>query len=194
MDDEQISKDKLIANLTAEKKDAIRELQKFVPFGRGDLNDGHLVKMAVFISDELMKRHADVANLKRDNDDLQRRLALAEQRRAEAEKLRATEVVMNRPQESGLPDLPDAYIRAAVAALDAFAEGFQEYGPGAADETGLAGQWGELHRKVRKLKPVMWDGEAERLTRETPQEVLRDIVGHCLLALEMYERGFEAGR
>jgi hypothetical protein len=93
-----------------------------------------------------------------------------------------------------LPGLPEVFHEAAGAALERFAEGYAEYGPGAADELGLAGQWGDLHRKVGKLKPLMWEGDVERLTRETPQDILRDIIGHCLLALEMIERGFTPGR
>jgi len=108
--------------------------------------------------------------------------------------LHALELAESQRNPHDLPELPDGFIRAAMAALDAFAEGFREYGPGAADSLGLAGQWGDLHRKMMKLKRAMWSGEPGSLTRETPQEILRDIIGHCLLALDMYERGFAGGR
>lgn len=76
-----------------------------------------------------------------------------------------------------------------------FQVAFIEYGPGAADETGLAGQWGDLHRKVKKLKRFMWEGESDDyLTRETPSEILRDLIGHCFLALEMMSREMPSGR
>lgn len=77
---------------------------------------------------------------------------------------------------------------------DQFQAAYIEYGPGAADETGLAGQWGDLHRKVKKLKRFMWEGDAAHLTRETPEEILIDLIGHCFLALEMLGRGSTGGR
>ena len=75
-----------------------------------------------------------------------------------------------------------------------FRAAYIEYGPGAADETGLAGQWGDLHRKVKKLKAPLWEGDETRLTRETPRQVLMDLIGHCFLAIEMMDRGLTPGR
>ena len=75
-----------------------------------------------------------------------------------------------------------------------FEVAYIEYGPHAADETGLAGQWADLHRKVRKLKPAMWEGDATHLRRESMEEILQDIMGHALLALEMLDRGITPGR
>jgi hypothetical protein len=75
-----------------------------------------------------------------------------------------------------------------------FLVAYTEYGPGAADETGLAGQWGDLHRKVKKLKPFMWEGDETRLKRENPREVLMDLIGHCFLAIEMLDREMPSGR
>jgi hypothetical protein len=141
----------------------------------------------------------DLETVRAQREDLQRRLALAESKRADAEKaLREIQRIPEEPPvdilgDEDLPDLPDAYIQLIREALERFAEGYAEYGPGAADDEGLAGQWGDMKRKIMKLRPVFWSGE-DRLTRETPQEVLQDIIGHALLALEMLERGFEGGR
>jgi hypothetical protein len=136
-------------------------------------------------------------------DDLQRRLALAEQRRAEAVKklkdyqtdleLRAVETDKEAPEFPEFYGLPERFSEVVGSALEAFAEGYREYGPGAADELGLAGQWGDLHRKVGKLKRSLWQGN-QNLTREDESAILNDIVGHCLLALDMLRRGFEGGR
>jgi hypothetical protein len=137
-------------------------------------------------------------------DDLQRRLALAEQRRAEAEKnfkechtanaaLRAVQADEEPPEFPEFYGLPERFSEVLGTALEAFAEGYREYGPGAADELGLAGQWGDLHRKVGKLKRSLWQGN-QNLTREDESAILNDIVGHCLLALDMLRRGFEGGR
>lgn len=73
-----------------------------------------------------------------------------------------------------------------------FIDAYLEYGDGAADELGLAGQWGDLFRKVRKLKPELWEGK-EHLTRETARQVLMDIIGHAFLAIDMIDRGLPGG-
>lgn len=155
-----------------------------------------------YLRAQLADQDAVKERLIESQDDLQRRLGIAEQRKAEAERmlavgqrqldlLQATE----EPEKFvDLPELPDAFIRLAIAALERFAEGYAEYGPGAADPLGLAGQWGDLHRKIMKLKRPLWNGEAGTLTRESEQVVLEDIIGHCLLALDMLNRGFEGGK
>jgi hypothetical protein len=152
----------------------------------------------------------DVMDLRTSNDKraqyidgLQRRLALAEQRRAEAEnKLkdyqtdmepRAVQADGEAPEFPEFYGLPERFSEVLGSALEAFAEGYREYGPGAADELGLAGQWGDLHRKVGKLKRPLWQGDPN-LTREDESAILNDIVGHSLLALDMLRRGFEGGR
>lgn len=96
--------------------------------------------------------------------------------------------------EPDAPEMPHPFAHIVHAALLKFLAGYEEYGAGAADECGLAGQWGDLHRKVAKLKRSMWAGDQRALTRETEEEILQDIIGHCLLALEMKARGFEGGK
>jgi hypothetical protein len=92
-----------------------------------------------------------------------------------------------------LADLPARFSDIVDASLERFAEGYAEYGEGAADELGIAGQWGDLNRKVKKLKGWAWSG-GPAPTRETPQQILQDVIGHCLLALDMIERGMDGGR
>jgi hypothetical protein len=89
--------------------------------------------------------------------------------------------------------LPDRYWRIMCDAMDRFAEANAEYGEFAHDDLGLASQWEHMYRKVNKLRSDMWVG-IPKLTRETPQEVLQDIIGHCMLALDLYERGFNGGK
>lgn len=50
-----------------------------------------------------------------------------------------------------------------------------------ADHLGAAGQYGDLFRKMPKLKKSMWDGE--KLEGEQPLEILQDFLGHVLLAI-----------
>ena len=90
--------------------------------------------------------------------------------------------------------LPWRLIDVNQQAMLKFAEAYKEYGDGAADEMGLAGEWAELHRKVKKLRRAMWDGDESYLTRESLTTVLQDLIGHALLALDMVERGIKNGR
>lgn len=48
-------------------------------------------------------------------------------------------------------------------------------------DLGLRGQYSDIHRKVAKLKKVLWDGEV--LNREDAEDILGDLVGNCLIAL-----------
>lgn len=75
---------------------------------------------------------------------------------------------------------------------EGFADAYTEYGPGAADVTGLAGQWADLYRKIMKLKRGMWDREGfDYLTRESAEEILKDLIGHAFLAWDQYNRSIE---
>lgn len=48
---------------------------------------------------------------------------------------------------------------------------------------GVRGQWSDMFRKIAKLKQEMWDQDGSGLQFETAEEVIRDLVGHCLLSL-----------
>lgn len=50
-----------------------------------------------------------------------------------------------------------------------------------ADHLGAAGQYGDLFRKMPKLKKSMWDKQP--LNGEQPVEILQDFLGHVLLAI-----------
>lgn len=74
-----------------------------------------------------------------------------------------------------------------------FMVAYKEYGPGAADVLGLAGEWAEMWRKVSKLKRTLWNGQ-DHLVRESAREVLMDLIGHAMLAIDMLDRGMTGGR
>lgn len=71
--------------------------------------------------------------------------------------------------------------------LELFARKNAEYGETASQDgdLGLAGQYSDLHRKMKKLKVAFWDGHPEQLTSESPEEVIKDMIGHLLLTLDM---------
>ena len=54
------------------------------------------------------------------------------------------------------------------------------------DHLGIAGQYAELWRKIGKLKGPMWDGK--QLTHEQPVEILQDLIGHCIKAIDYYQQ------
>jgi hypothetical protein len=55
-----------------------------------------------------------------------------------------------------------------------------------ADLLGSRGQFAEIWRKVPKLKKGMWDEEP--LENESVTEILQDLIGHCLLALDYLDK------
>lgn len=48
---------------------------------------------------------------------------------------------------------------------------------------GKRGQVQDMYRKVMKLKRVLWDGVPDP-AGEKPEEVVMDLIGHCLLTLD----------
>lgn len=52
---------------------------------------------------------------------------------------------------------------------------------------GSKGQFGDIWRKVNKLKRSMWDGID--MNYEGTDEMLRDLIGHCALALYLRNYG-----
>lgn len=100
-----------------------------------------------------------------------------------------------KPRETVVGELrgPSAYLTILQDAWARFAEANAEYGDSSKSETGLAGQWADLYRKVMKLKATFWAGEKGRLTRENEKDVLCDLIGHALLALKMVEDGETGG-
>lgn len=68
------------------------------------------------------------------------------------------------------------------------AKGAAHYGPNNHNELGLKGQYADMHRKMQPLKRYMWEGQALSLAKESPREILMDLIGHCLLTISMLDR------
>lgn len=49
------------------------------------------------------------------------------------------------------------------------------------DDLGAAGQYAEIHRKSKKLKRALWDGQP--MVGEQPREILLDLIGHAVKAI-----------
>lgn len=61
-----------------------------------------------------------------------------------------------------------------------------DYGEGA-NHLGLAGQYAEIYRKMKKLEKAMWCGEP--LFNEQLDEVLMDLIGHAFLSIDFIRNG-----
>jgi hypothetical protein len=78
-------------------------------------------------------------------------------------------------------------------AIPAFVQRFVgkslHYGPDNANVLGPAGQFSDIWRKIGPLKRALWDGE--ELTQEPPDEICMDLIGHCLLTIDMLLQGID---
>lgn len=59
-------------------------------------------------------------------------------------------------------------------------------------ELGIKGQYSDMHRKMRKLKKALWDGED--LKGEQADEILSDLFGNVLIALYLMLHEHDAER
>ncbi len=66
--------------------------------------------------------------------------------------------------------------------LDRFAKASRDYGDTGANRLGAAGQFADMSRKMLKLQRSLWEGK--KLEGEQPEEVLSDLVAHCLLTMK----------
>jgi hypothetical protein len=66
------------------------------------------------------------------------------------------------------------------AVLERFVRKNADYG-GTAHFLGAKGQFADINPKFWKLKRALWDGE--KLVGESVEEILEDLIGHCLLSL-----------
>lgn len=96
--------------------------------------------------------------------------------------------ILAEEEHDGYPTEAAAYIGEVVLPdfWDSFLKKNADYGD-SYQSLGAAGQFGEIWRKVPKLKRSMWDGH--KLTGEQPREILMDLIGHCLLAIRLIDSG-----
>jgi len=87
------------------------------------------------------------------------------------------------PHSGQVDDIVDSEL---PAALQRFIRKNVDYGD-AAVHLGSKGQFADMNRKYWKLKAALWDGK--KLTGEPIEEVLQDMIGHCLLTLHFLNRG-----
>jgi hypothetical protein len=81
----------------------------------------------------------------------------------------------------------------AEDALELFVTKHREYGPNNHHDLGTRAQFVDINRKTLKLRGALWDGADTSAWTEQPDEIARDLIGHCLLLLELLEREREQG-
>jgi len=92
---------------------------------------------------------------------------------------------MSQPPDSPLRSrlVPNVYDSMVERLLPPLVENFLmksgDYGEDGFQELGARGQYSEIHRKVKKIKRVLWDGE--ELKHESVEEVVADLFGHILI-------------
>lgn len=70
-----------------------------------------------------------------------------------------------------------------------FVEANMHYGPDNANVLGPAGQFADIWRKIGPLRRALWEGE--QLTREGPDQICLDLIGHLLLTIDMLQQGVD---
>lgn len=81
----------------------------------------------------------------------------------------------------------DRCLMHAAAALELFINKNSAYGEPDGDDLGSRGQYAELHRKWKRLRRHLWDGEPWPEQGESFQMVMYDFIGHILLAIDWKE-------
>lgn len=113
--------------------------------------------------------------------------ALERLKHSKKDKNQSVVVVLQAITSEYVSPVDDLIRRHLPPALELFRSKSRDYsersGIFTADLLGAKGQFAEIWRKIPKLKKGMWDGE--ELKNEVVEEILYDILGHVLLALDM---------
>jgi hypothetical protein len=111
-------------------------------------------------------------------------------------------------------DLSEDVIDVLLGAIDLFSEKSKDYtsssGKPLHEDSGLMGQYLKLRDKIEKLRKTMWDAEIIREARalgvtasngdltklrfEDTEEILNDVIGHCILAISILRKRDKADR
>ena len=78
-------------------------------------------------------------------------------------------------------------LKIAEEALALFIKKNNGYGEPDEDDLGARGQYADMHRKWKRIKKHLWDGEPWE-GEESFEEVLMDFIGHLLLTIDFERR------
>lgn len=69
-------------------------------------------------------------------------------------------------------------------ALELFVRKNNIYGEAKGDDLGSKGQFADMHRKWKRIRAFLWDGEPWPEDGESFEEVMFDMIGHMLLTID----------
>jgi hypothetical protein len=72
----------------------------------------------------------------------------------------------------------------AGMALELFVKKNNIYGEVKGDDLGSKGQFADMHRKWKRIRAFLWDGEPWPADGESFEEVVFDMIGHMLLTID----------
>lgn len=93
---------------------------------------------------------------------------------------------------NGIPDTEHAFRilnEVIPPLLELFIQKSNRYGEPEGDDLGTAGQYADMHRKWKVLRKVMWEGKELQPGGESIEEVLFDMIGHCLKTIQFMREG-----
>lgn len=76
----------------------------------------------------------------------------------------------------------------ALEALELFVTKNNGYGEPDEDDLGARGQYADMHRKWKRIRKHLWDGQPWEGS-ESFEEVLMDFIGHILLTIDFDRQG-----
>lgn len=74
-------------------------------------------------------------------------------------------------------------------AMDLFVNKNAGYGEPQEDDLGAKGQYADMHRKWKRIRPHLWENEPWDESGESFEEVLMDLIGHIALTIDFCRRG-----
>lgn len=106
----------------------------------------------------------------------------------DVERTSVDEVAVEALGFEGAPPSLDRLMGIASVVLTKFARKHMEYGGRNHEDLGARAQFIDINRKTLKLRAALWDGVDTSLWAEQPEQIAEDLVGHCLLLLDLLRR------
>lgn len=75
----------------------------------------------------------------------------------------------------------DVLMEVLPGVLELWLQRNRDYGDDPEGRLGPKAQFVDMYRKMKKLKRALWEGK--NLTGEQPDEIIKDLIGHSMLAL-----------
>ena len=93
------------------------------------------------------------------------------------------------PENRDRPTQAERVCLIIADALELFVAKNKGYGEPTGEDLGSRGQYADMHRKWKRLKATLWEGEPWPETGESLEEVLMDFIGHLGLTIDFLREG-----